>query len=155
MYEIERKFLLDRVPPETADVEPTDIAQGYLAIDADAEVRIRVRGDDRVLTVKRGRGEVRREISVPLTDEQFEALWPLTAGRQVEKRRWVIPQGELQLEVDVFGGHLEGLIVAEVEFPSEAASRGFVPPDWFGREVTDDAHFRNAALATSAPADVR
>lgn len=154
MYEIERKFLLERVPPETAEVEPTSIAQGYLAIDADAEVRIRVRGDDRVLTVKQGHGEVRQESTVALTDEQFDVLWPLTADRRVHKWRWVIPRGDLQLEVDVFGGHLEGLIVAEMEFPSEDASRDFVPPDWFGREVTNDAHYRNAALATSAPADI-
>lgn len=145
--EIERKYLLERLPPGLDDLDATPIAQGYLASDDDVEVRIRAGGDDRLLTVKGGHGAVRTEVTVPLTHEQFDALWPLTAGRRLSKRRWVLPDPAADVEVDVFGGELDGLLLAEVEFESVEASRAFVPPDWFGAEVTDDERYRNAALA--------
>ena len=146
--EIERKFLLDGPPSIIDGRNPTRIEQGYLAITADTEVRVRSRAGEHVLTVKGGRGLSRREVTVALTPEQFEELWEMTAGRRLTKSRWVIPQGDVELEIDVFDGDLEGLVVAEVEFPSEEAGAAFVPPDWFGREVTDDGAYRNAALAT-------
>jgi CYTH domain-containing protein len=148
MQEIERKFLLDGPPPVIGGYTPTRIAQGYLSITDDTEVRIRSRAGAHVLTVKGGRGLSRREVSVPLTREQFDELWELTAGRRLAKQRWVIPAQTVELEIDVFEGELEGLVIAEVEFPSEDASAAFVPPEWFGREVTDDSAYRNAALAT-------
>ena len=148
MDEIERKFLLDAVPDVVEGHTPTRIAQGYLAITDDTEVRVRARAGDHVLTIKGGRGLVRREASIPLTAEQFDELWPLTEGRRINKRRWVIPSDAAELEIDVFDDELDGLVVAEIEFESEQASAAFVVPDWFGREVTDDSRYRNAALAT-------
>ena len=51
------------------------------------------------------------------------------------------------IELDLFEGSLEGLIIAEVEFPTVKASRSFAPPAWFGREVTRDARYKNRNLA--------
>lgn len=156
MYEIERKFLLDGLPAAVADVDPTWIDQGYLSVTADAEVRIRARADDHLLTVKHGRGEVRSEVTIALTAEQFADLWPLTDGRRIRKQRWVLPhdtQAELEVEVDQFHDALTGLLIAEVEFASQQASTAFEPPAWFGREVTDDDRYRNAALAHERPPD--
>ncbi len=132
----------------------TRIRQGYLAVSDDAEVRVRERAGDRLLTVKRGRGVVRREVTITLEADDFDRLWELTAGRRISKRRWAIPlnsHGEREVEIDRFGGHLEGLMIAEVEFASEADSEAFEPPPWFGREVTDDDRYRNAVLATERP----
>lgn len=154
MYEIERKFLLDELPPETAGRAPTRIDQGYLAVTDDVEVRVRARGDDHLLTVKGGRGEVRTEITLPVSPDVFDDLWALTAGRRIHKQRWVLAPDsdrEVEVEVDRFEGALEGLLIAEVEFASEQASRAFTPPDWFGSEVTDDDRYRNAALAVRPP----
>lgn len=152
MQEIERKFLLEAAPALIEGHTPTRILQGYLAITDDTEVRVRARGGDRVLTVKGGRGLVRREVSIPLTDDQFDEMWALTAGRRVSKRRWVIPYDAVLLEIDVFDEDLDGLVIVEIEFPSEQASAAFVAPGWFGREVTEDSRYRNAALATQGPA---
>ena len=154
MYEIERKFLLDDIPPRLTDGESTHISQGYLVITDDLEVRIRARAGDHLLTVKGGRGEVRREVTITLTSEQFNELWSLTEGRRLTKRRWVVTddsEAELDIEVDSFEGALDGLMIAEVEFASREASGAFRPPSWFGREVTDDDRYRNAALATGPP----
>lgn len=151
MFEIERKFLLDALPDDFDDLPSTRIRQGYLAVTDEVEVRVRDRGDDRLLTVKGGRGEIRNETTVTLSAEQFNDLWELTRNRRIEKRRTILPQGEVEIEIDVFEGDLNGLMIAEVEFESADASAAFDPPAWFGREVTDDATYRNAALATGEP----
>lgn len=58
-----------------------------------------------------------------------------------------MPLDDDVVDVDVFLDDHAGLIVAEVEFDSDDAMAAFEPPDWFGREVTDDDAFTNAALA--------
>ena len=147
--EIERKFLVGDAPAELAGHPCSEIRQGYLAIDADGtEVRVRSRDGSAVLTVKQGAGRSRAEEELELGGGQFERLWPLTAGRRIEKRRYVVPTtGALTIEVDVYAGELEGLVIAEVEFPDDRAADAFEPPAWFGREVTDDARFKNQSLA--------
>ena len=155
MYEIERKFLLDALPPQTDAVTPTWIDQGYLAVTDDVEVRVRARAGDHLLTVKGGHGQVRRELTLPITAEQFADLWELTEGRRLRKQRWVVhPDGgtDLEVEIDRFDEPVDDLLIAEVEFDSPEDSKAFAPPAWFGREVTDDARYRNAALAAARPA---
>jgi len=88
---------------------------------------------------------------VELDPDGFERLWPLTEGRRLHKRRHLIPHGDLEIEVDVYAGELEGLIAAEVEFPSEDAARAFQPPDWLGDEVTGDPRYLNETLAAEGP----
>jgi CYTH domain-containing protein len=154
--EIERKFLVEELPPGLEDREPVEIEQGYLAIAADAEVRLRRAGEELTLTVKRGAGEDRDECEVRLDPAQIEALWEACAGRRLRKRRHLVPlPGGLRAELDVYGGGLEGLRVVEVEFPSREAADAFAPPPWFGRELTGDRRFANQALAVDgAPAGV-
>jgi CYTH domain-containing protein len=145
--EVERKFLVAE-PPDLADTEANEIEQGYLAIGADGEVRLRRKGEKLVLTAKRGSGISREEAEIELDRESFEGLWPLTQGRRLQKRRHLIPNGDLTIELDVYEGELEGLVVAEVEFPSEDEARSFEPPEWIGREVTGDERYLNETLAS-------
>jgi adenylate cyclase len=143
--EIERKFVLPGIPAEIEDAPAQPIQQGYLAItDGGIEVRLRRIGDATVLTVKQGAGERRLEEEVEIPTASFAALWPLTEGRRVEKRRYVVGG---RIEVDVYAGRLEGLVVAEVEFESEQESAAFDAPTWLGREVTGDARYANQRLA--------
>ncbi len=145
--EVERKFLVPE-PPELDGTESDEIEQGYLAIGADGEVRLRRKGEKLLLTVKRGSGISRDEAEVELEREAFERLWPLTEGRRLHKRRYVVLLGDLGIEVDVYEGDLEGLVVAEVEFASEEEARRFEPPDWLGEEATGDERYLNETLAT-------
>jgi CYTH domain-containing protein len=146
--EIERKFLVSAPPPDLGRHPASAIRQGYLAVAGDGtEVRLRDRDGAAVLTVKSGGGLVRVEEDLPLDAERFGRLWPLTEGRRVEKVRHLIPADGLTIELDVYGGDLEGLVVAEVEFPSEAAAEAFAPPAWLGQEVTGDERFKNQRLA--------
>lgn len=148
--EIERKFLVDVPPPGLDDAPAEEIRQGYLALDADAavEVRLRAKGDARLLTIKGGRGLTRSEQEVELDGSAFDELWPLTEGRRVDKRRHAMNlEDGVLLELDVYHGALDGLMTAEVEFAGEADSEAFTPPDWVGRELTGDDRYANRSLA--------
>jgi CYTH domain-containing protein len=154
--EIERKFLVETLPDWLEEHPGTELQQGYVVVTDDAEVRLRMASGERTLTVKRGKGEVRREEEIGLQAEQFEALWPLTESQRVSKRRYRVPleAADLTAEVDVFEGALEGLVVAEVEFGSEDQAAAFQPPAWFGRELTGDERYATASLArTGLPGD--
>jgi CYTH domain-containing protein len=144
--EIERKFLVARIPDELPE-RGVEVRQAYLTTEP---VEVRVRSSDRSheLTVKSLGGLTRAEVSMPLASGQFDELWSLAHG-VIEKTRRHIDVGGHTAEVDVYGGKLEGLVVVEVEFPSEQEAASFLPPPWFGREVTTDSRFRNAALAVA------
>ena len=148
--EVERKFLV----PEQLDLagtESNEIEQGYLAVGTEGEVRLRRKGEALLLTAKRGAGLSRDEAEVELDADAFESLWPLTEGRRLHKRRHLIPHGDLTIELDVYEGDLEGLVVAEIEFASEDQAGRFEPPGWIGEEVTGDERYLNETLATRGP----
>ena len=148
MAEIERKFRVAEVPG-LEDAERVRIEQGYLAVDAEAEVRVRRGGAEHRLTTKRGRGAEREEAEIEIAAADFERLWPLSAGRRVTKTRHLIAlDGGLTAEVDIYDDELEGLRVVEVEFPDTAAARAFEPPPWFGEELTGDGRYANQTLAS-------
>jgi len=155
MPEIERKFLVTALPDGLGEGEAID--QGYLAIAPDGvETRIRRRAGAATLTVKSGPAMTRVEEEIPLEAARFDALWPLTEGRRLEKVRHLIGlERGLTAELDVYGGVLAGLLTAEIEFPSEAAARDFSPPPWLGEEVTGDATYANQNLATLSAAPGR
>ncbi len=145
--EIERKFCVRKMPDLTA-CKGVEISQGYLSVGEDGtEIRLRRKGEQFYQTVKQGKGVQRTEVEVELSRAQFDSLWPLTEGRRVEKVRYEMDEGIWTIELDVYRGHLQGLVVVEVEFETVDESSRFVPPLWFGREVTDDDRYKNAVLA--------
>jgi adenylate cyclase len=146
--EIERKFVVAE-PPADLDRWPSSaIEQGYLAIaDDGTEVRVRRRAGAATLTVKSAPARTRVEEELAIEPERFERLWPLTEGRRIEKTRYEIADGQLTIELDVYAGALEGLVVAEVEFASEEDANAFELPAWLDREVTDDPRYKNQRLA--------
>ncbi len=148
IVEIERKFLVTDLPEGHGSAPSAHLRQGYLLVAPRGSARLRDADGNRTLTVKSGSGLVRSEHEIAITHDQFEALWPATAGRRLEKRRYRLPVGDLAFEIDVFEGDLSGLVLVEVEFESEAEASAFVPPAWFGTEVTDDPAYTNASLAT-------
>jgi adenylate cyclase len=153
--EIERKFVVASPPEELERWPSTPIEQGYIAITQDGtEVRVRRRGGDTTLTVKSGGARSRVEEEIPIDPDRFERLWPLTEGRRIDKRRYEIPADSgATIELDVYRGDLEGLVVAEIEFASDRDADAFAPPAWLGREVTDDPRYKNQHLALEgAPA---
>ena len=144
--EIERKFLVVDDRWRQAVSDQTAMAQGYLSTTADHTVRVRIRDDRAMLTVKgRPKGLVRREFEyeIPRSDAQI-MLDEMCAGEAVEKTRFYIPHGDKTWEVDVFKGRNQGLVVAEIELrrPDEEVEL----PDWIGDEVTGQTRYYNARL---------
>ncbi len=143
--EIERKFLL-KYRPQGLDACPRQrLEQAYLS--TEPVVRVRRAGEEYWLTVK-GQGLLsREEFELPLSPAAYAHLKAKADGAVIEKDRWRVPLGERTAEVDLFAGAFAPLAYVEVEFPAEAAAAAFVPPDWFGREVTYDKDYTNAALS--------
>ncbi len=146
--EIERKFLLKRIPDGLMDYPHEEILQGYLAVErGGVQVRLRKKGSVCSLTYKRGNKIAREEREIRLSAEQFDVLWPATAGRRLTKIRCDVPWKQHVVEVDVYTGRHAGVIVAEVEFDDEKACREFVPPDWLGEDVTGQSEYSNVVMA--------
>jgi adenylate cyclase len=153
--EIERKFLVRESPLARLENEVGErLRQGYVAIDHEVEVRIRIGAESAVVTIKAGRGQTRSEVEMPVGSIDAEELWGHTKGRRIEKTRYRVHLArggrdapDHVAEVDVYHGDLAGLHVAEVEFESPSAAAAFTPPDWFGTELTGDERWSNANLA--------
>jgi CYTH domain-containing protein len=149
--EIERKFLLKRFPPGLKKFPHHLIEQGYLVVGRGGlQVRLRKKGSVRTLTFKRGTKGEREEREVRLSNEQFDTLWPATAGRRLVKVRYDVPWKNHTIEIDIYRGRHKGLVVAEVEFDNLRSCAAFAPPDWIGREVTGKPKYSNVVLAHSA-----
>lgn len=146
--EIERKFLVRKLPDNLESFAHRPIEQGYLAIGSGGvQVRLRRAGEKHSLTYKRDDRIGRVEREVELTPEQFGVLWPETEGKRLTKTRYDVPLGERVVEIDIYSGRHQGLIVAEVEFADQASARAFHPPPWLGEDVTNTAFYSNVRLA--------
>jgi len=150
-YEIERKYLLRGQPPRSIGAPSLEIDQGYIPGERIRERVRRTRGasDTRYYrTFKTGTGIQRIEIEEETTQEFFDAVWPLTVGRRVRKRRYLVEERGLVWEIDEFLDR-PSLWLAELEL--EHADQIVAVPQWLApyveREVTDDPSYTNRALA--------
>ena len=151
--EIERKFLV-RDMTVLAGVEGIPYRQGYLSTDPQRTVRVRRAGDRAFLTIKGlSEGATRAEFEYAIPVEDAEAMFLQCLPPIVAKVRHRVPHAGLTWEVDVFGGENEGLVVAEVEIPSQVTA--VVLPPWVGDEVTDDPRYFNANLVAHPYRDWR
>ncbi|HSE26626.1 MAG TPA: CHAD domain-containing protein, partial [Gemmatimonadales bacterium] len=148
--EIERKYLLSTLPPAAEAAPWLEIRQGYLPgrVIVERLRQVRDQGAERwSRTVKTGRGVARVELEEEIARELFEALWPLTEGRRLEKRRYLVPEGDLLWLVDAFTDR--PLVLAEVELPNEAFEPAI--PHWLRpfllRDVTGEVEYLNSSLA--------
>lgn len=175
--EIERKYLIHKLP-ENLETYPCHlIEQAYLC--TEPVVRIRRQDDTYILTYKGAGLMSREEYNLPLTATAYEHLLAKADGTVITKKRYVLPlksqdasapdaaqpnpaawnthavleanpsleMNALKIELDIFSGEWQGLQIAEVEFPDEETARRFQPPAWFGEEVTFDGHYHNSWLS--------
>ncbi|PJA97109.1 MAG: adenylate cyclase [Ignavibacteriales bacterium CG_4_9_14_3_um_filter_34_10] len=146
--EIEKKFLVKELPIDINKFQNKEITQGYISEpSADITIRIRKYGDKYFKTLKKKGFESRLENEVEISRNSFEAEWYLTEGKRIRKFRYLIPYKNRTIELDIFKDQLDGLIIAEVEFNSLEDSKNFIPPAWFGIEVTTNPKFSNSNLA--------
>lgn len=150
--EIERKWLVRKIPEDLESYECLEIEQAYLS--SSPTVRVRRENDDYYLTYKSSGKEStdtsisRTEYNLPLDRDSYEHLREKKDGILISKKRYLIPdRNGLKIELDVFGAPYEGLMVAEVEFESLEDAKAYTPPGWFGKDVTLDPKYKNAVMA--------
>lgn len=144
--EIERKYLIHTLPQGYEDFPHTEIEQGYLS--TNPVVRIRKSDDTYTLTYKGSGLMAREEYNLPLTEEAYAHLRPKADGILIHKIRYRLPcQDSYTIELDLFLDSLAPLLLAEVEFPSLEEAEAFLPPDWFGEDVTFSTDYHNSSLS--------
>lgn len=146
--EIERKFLVRGAYKGLASSSFL-IAQGFLNTNPERTVRIRIKGEKGFITVKGKSNEAgtkRFEWEKEIDITEAEALLDLCEPTIIKKTRYIIPlEDDLFYEVDEFHDANDGLVIAEIELPSEDAA--FEKPEWLGEEVTGDVRYYNSMLS--------
>lgn len=158
--EIERKFYVEPgdLPKDmvakgaTYEIERYEIIQTY--INYSPEIRVRQitgrRGMWHTFTLKTPQDQIglaRNEVNFNISKEEYLTLLEKKFGNTIHKTRYQFVEDNIKIFVDVYSGKLEGLVVAEVEFDSVEEANAFVPPSWFGRDITSDQRYKNANLA--------
>jgi CYTH domain-containing protein len=164
--EVERKFLLKALPASLELYNKEEIEQGYLSVNP--VVRVRRQGDAYYLTYKGGGMLAHEEYNLPLTKESYAHLLQKSDGYVITKTRYLIDVEELALwethhqprrrihedvgngrviELDVFHGDMEGLVLAEIEFASEEQANAFEMPECFLEDVTYDGRYHNSYMS--------
>lgn len=158
--EIERKFIIKKIPDNIEEYPCFHIEQAYL--NTNPVVRVRKEKDEYYLTYK-GKGMLtREEYNLTLNEESYYHLREKADGNIISKNRYRIPLNNprfkegcpippegysLTIELDVFEAPYDSLVLAEVEFGSKEAAESFLPPDWFYKDVTYDASYHNSNLS--------
>lgn len=148
MIEIERKFLVSSLDFISQAFAQNRIAQGYISKNPERTVRVRIKGKKGFLTIK-GKGNEsglsRFEWEKEIPIQEALQLMQLCEKGTIDKTRYEVQSGKHVIEVDVFYGENEGLIMAEIELSSE--TEDFLKPEWLGKEVTQDSRYYNGYLS--------
>lgn len=156
--EIERKYLMNRFPEAelqtgiASTISVQHIDQTYLALAENEEIRIRrltcvnntLLPDQFTHTFKKGNGLVREEIEYEISEDIYAQLLRSAGKVPLTKVRTTLQCGEHRYEIDVYESI--GLQVVEVEFPDLLAAGQFVPPDWFGEEISHVRQYSNKEM---------
>ena len=158
--EIERKFLIEKLPVDLDKYPFLHIEQAYLNVNP--VVRVRKENDNYYMTYKGSGMMAREESNLALNEEAYYHLRDKADGNIISKKRYLIPlehpgfhEGfptppkdySLTIELDVFDPPFAPLVMAEVEFWNRAAAESFLPPEWFGEEVTYRKEYHNSYMA--------
>lgn len=143
--EIEKKYLITLPSNEIEKYIHNNIEQGYIS--TKPVIRIRKKNDTYYLTYKSSGLMIREEFEEEISSQQYNHLKTKIDYNLITKKRYLIPlDNKLTVELDVFSGKLQGLVLAEVEFDSEDEANNFQPPNWFKEEVTYNSQFQNSNL---------
>lgn len=148
MIEIERKFLVTSEAFKNDAINSYHIKQGFLNRNPERTVRVRLKNDKGILTVKGKSSEdglSRFEWETEISKTDAEALLQLCERGVIHKTRYEVSHNNHLFEVDVFHAENKGLIIAEIELTSENES--FEKPHWLGKEVTGDVKYYNSNLS--------
>ncbi|WP_347923400.1 CYTH domain-containing protein [Pontimicrobium sp. SW4] len=148
MIEIERKFLVTSNAFKEEAYQKFRIIQGFLNRDPERTVRVRLKDNKGILTVKglsSKDGLLRFEWEKDISKKDAKALLEFCEKGIIDKLRYEVKVNNHVFEVDEFYGDNEGLLIAEVELENE--DEVFTKPDWLGEEVTGNIKYYNSQLS--------
>ena len=148
MIEIERKYLVTSLDFKKESYAQNEIAQGYLNSNPERTVRIRIKGEKSYITIKGITNETgisRMEWEKEIPTDEAKSLLKLCEKGIIEKTRYEVKSSNHIIEIDVFHGDNDGLIMAEVELKDE--NETIKKPNWLGTEVTGDKRYYNSYLS--------
>jgi len=147
--EIERKFLVRDDSWRGLSVRQQEIRDGLIAVADGRKVRVRICDQQSTLAVKsktEGLANVEFEYEIPRADAE-ELIAHHCLNAVLAKTRYFVPHAGFMWEIDVYGGILEGVVLAEVELPSET-TQPTLPP-LVGREVTGDPNYKKINMVNA------
>lgn len=145
--EIERKFLVNNEKWSIFHKGDCEyILQGFLLIDLNKTIRVRVKGERAYITIKgKSMNYSREEYEFLINKKEAIEIISKFSEYIIEKNRFTFEYLGKIWEVDEFLGDNYGLIIAEIELNSE--SENFELPEWVDREVSNDIRYYNSNLA--------
>ena len=155
--EIEKKYLIKKLPDTLNDNKRYVIEQAYLSDAPVVRVRKRISPEkcEYFMTVKSTGMFAREEVESDISEKTYNVFLQEAKGNVITKERYILPlEKGLKAELDVFKGVFEGVIMVEVEFPDEEAAKKFTPPDFFSDEVTFDKRFHNSNMSKMSIDDI-
>lgn len=179
--EIERKWLFNsnNDPLETNNrcdgyniISSYEYYQAYISKEPELRIRKKVYSDGKktyAMTVK-GKGNLSRvEVQTPITEDEFKDLMSLREYKLLtnfiykETNLFSIPNSNLQLVIGKVTtpspsmynemNQSETFCYGEIEFKSEKEALEFVPPKWFGEEVTNNPDYKMSSVYYSRGID--
>jgi len=145
--EVERVFLLKKLPEDLLEYKHIDIKIGDFTQNNDVDIlKARQKGDKFELIKKETISDLeRKEYVIPLSENEFNILFPVTS-RKHSKKRFFYPLDKFTCEIDFYLEDMLGYARAEVEFESSKEAEEFTPPSWFGDEITSINHIIHEGL---------
>ena len=132
--EIERKFLVKKLP-DLSGYQPISYERYYVHRGDGVEKRIQKKGDKYEFEeLEEASGLSRTHHKRELTEHEFNQM----KGRPEEAllRESYVISNNPEISIKIYHGRFEGFARVEVEFSSEEEAQAFVPPDWFGEDIT-------------------
>jgi CYTH domain-containing protein len=148
--EIERKFLVANDDWRRLAISPVTIRDGLIAAYQDRKVRVRISGDIATIAIKGPRTGIARpefEYEIPIADAE-RMLSTICADDTLEKERFFVEDAGAMWQIDVYGGILNGVTIAEIELKQE--TQELILPSWVGKEITGDPFYKKINMRARA-----
>lgn len=158
MLELELTYLAKCLPEGLAETKTKEILDIYLPVASEHPVlRIRKNGEKYEITNKQpAKGSDNSEMieqTIVLTEAEYADLAQVP-GKRVHKIRHYLPYRGRTLEVDVFQGALQGLVLVDAEFDTPEEKAAFTMPDFCLAEVTQAKELAGGMVCGKSYADL-
>lgn len=131
---ITRKFLIKR-SPKLVNSEKTVYERYYLFITDDTVIRVQKVGNKYEIERKANKDNLVRESQkIEITAKEFDQLAKQSDKKIVRDSYKISSNPDVYLRL--YREDFEGLIRAEVNFNTKEEADSFIPPGWFGIEIT-------------------